>query len=88
MRANEPRDNPHMNFGYFPPFGGNPPDFSGQPMPSYMFPYQNYMGQSMGNNSGSIFEDNNKRGGMVDNLIIQNQSEQNVSNESVNFKME
>ena len=42
----------------------------------------------MGNNPGSVFEDNNKRGGMVDNLIIQNQSEQNVSNESVNFKME
>ena len=55
MRVGEQRDNPQMSFSYYPQFGGNPPDFSAQPMPSYMFPYQNYMGTSLNGGVGSVF---------------------------------
>ena len=58
-----------MNYGYYPQFGSTP-DFPAQPIPSYMFPYQNYMGGSMAN----IYDEYNNRSGMVDNLIIQNLS--------------
>jgi len=60
-----------MNFGYYPPFGSSNPDFPSQPIPNYMFPYQNYMGSG---SMASVYEEYNTRGGMIDNLIIQNQS--------------
>ena len=58
MAVNEQRKSSQMSFSYFPPppqFRSNPPEYSAQPIPSYMFPYQNYMGASM-NNANSIFE--------------------------------
>lgn len=60
----------NAQYGSNPPYGSNNPDYPTQPMPSYMFPYQNYMGASMTN----IYDEYNNRGGMIDNLIIQNQS--------------
>ena len=60
-----------MNFGYFPPFGGNAPEFPPQSMPYNMFPFPNYAGSGIRPPN----DDYNMRGGMIDNLIIQNQNE-------------
>ena len=55
IRVNDHRDNSQMSFSYYPQFGSTPPEFPAQPMPSYMFPYQNYMGTSMNGGVGSVF---------------------------------
>lgn len=70
-----------MNYGFYPQFGSNTPDYTAQPIPNFIFPYQNYMGGSMTN----VYDDYNNRGGMIDNLIIQNQ---NSPQEEVHFKQE
>jgi hypothetical protein len=80
----------NVNYGFFPPLASNPDpvlSYPNQGMPSYMYPYQNYMNASLNN---SIFEDYNKRGGgMLDQLIVvQSPSDPAPSNEEPRFKQE
>ena len=100
--AEQRQGNPtQVNFSYFPQFGTTTSEprmtYPTQPMPSLMFPYQNYMSNPIGNQvnndpsrtlGSSIFDEYNNRGAMVDNLVIQNQSEPSKNEEVIKAKQE